>query len=281
MVDKVFPCTDDNLDEVSLREWVAGISASNPYVESGFVVSDSTGLFIDISAGVAYAGGVRMSRDVATLDIALTASATNHVWVTFDDAVQDGVLFVVNTTGTAPSTPNAKLAEVVTGASSITTITDKRDLGPPAGGFIARKNSTGSDFKRRRANLIEGIGILITVSDDAANNEVDVTVTWYGLGFRKNSVAISNRRNIHFIDGAGVNVALTDDSANDEMEVVLSWTGVAVKKAGTTTGTRRAINFIEGGGITITTADDSGGDKVDVTLTVNPMNDVVGAMRNG
>jgi hypothetical protein len=39
-----------------------------------------------------------------------------------------------------------------------------------------RKNSTGSDFIRRRLNLIEGAGVVLTVADDAANEEVDITI---------------------------------------------------------------------------------------------------------
>ncbi len=42
--------------------------------------------------------------------------------------------------------------------------------------FKIRKNSTGSDFSRSRINLIEGTGIVLTVADDAGNDEVDVTI---------------------------------------------------------------------------------------------------------
>lgn len=41
---------------------------------------------------------------------------------------------------------------------------------------IVRKNSAGSDFQRRRVNLIEGSNVTLTVSDDSTNNEVDVTI---------------------------------------------------------------------------------------------------------
>lgn len=39
-----------------------------------------------------------------------------------------------------------------------------------------RKNSAGSTFNRRRINLIEGTGVTLTVADDSANEEVDVTI---------------------------------------------------------------------------------------------------------
>ena len=47
---------------------------------------------------------------------------------------------------------------------------------------IVRKNSTGSDLIRRRVNLIEGSNVTLTVADDAANNEIDVTIASSGGG---------------------------------------------------------------------------------------------------
>lgn len=45
-----------------------------------------------------------------------------------------------------------------------------------------RKNSTGSDFSRRRLNLIEGTNVTITMTDDPTNNEIDVTLAASGSG---------------------------------------------------------------------------------------------------
>jgi hypothetical protein len=47
---------------------------------------------------------------------------------------------------------------------------------------IIRKNSTGSDFQRRRVNLIEGSNVTLTVADDPTNNEIDVTIASSGGG---------------------------------------------------------------------------------------------------
>lgn len=49
-------------------------------------------------------------------------------------------------------------------------------FGSPSGIKKVRKNSVGSDFKRSRLNLIEGSNITLTVADDSANNEIDVTI---------------------------------------------------------------------------------------------------------
>lgn len=39
-----------------------------------------------------------------------------------------------------------------------------------------RKNSAGTSFQRKRLNLIEGTNITLTVSDDAGNDELDITI---------------------------------------------------------------------------------------------------------
>ena len=45
---------------------------------------------------------------------------------------------------------------------------------------ILRKNSAGSDFQRRRINIIEGTNVTVTFSDDPTNNEVDITIASTG-----------------------------------------------------------------------------------------------------
>lgn len=52
---------------------------------------------------------------------------------------------------------------------------DTTELGAIARSRV-RKNSTGTVFKRRQLNLIEGSGVTITMADDAGNEEVDVTI---------------------------------------------------------------------------------------------------------
>jgi len=46
----------------------------------------------------------------------------------------------------------------------------------------ARKNSTGSIFRRSRLNLIEGTNVTLTVADDPTNGEIDVTINSSGAG---------------------------------------------------------------------------------------------------
>jgi stage V sporulation protein SpoVS len=48
--------------------------------------------------------------------------------------------------------------------------------------LAVRKNSGGSDFIRRRLNLIEGTNVTLTVADDAGSEEVDVTINSVATG---------------------------------------------------------------------------------------------------
>jgi len=45
-----------------------------------------------------------------------------------------------------------------------------------------RKNSTGSEYDRRRINWIEGDGLSITLGDDSTDEEVDVTIALTAAG---------------------------------------------------------------------------------------------------
>lgn len=57
---------------------------------------------------------------------------------------------------------------------------------------VVRKNSTGSEFKRRRINLIEGANVTLTVADDAGNNETDITIAAAGGGGGGNITSINS-----------------------------------------------------------------------------------------
>lgn len=121
MADSVFPVSGDTATKAILRAWMQD-GAIGDYIQSGFVMSDGGGLNVSVSAGVAMAQGVRLST-TAAITGALTASSTNHVFLTLDENVDDDVILTINTSGTAPSTPYLKLGTVVTGAGSVTTIT--------------------------------------------------------------------------------------------------------------------------------------------------------------
>jgi len=84
---------------------------------------------------------------------------------------------------------------------------------------IVRKNSTGSDFKRRRINLIEGSNVTLTVTDDSTDNEVDVTIASSAGGTGDVTTAASITDNAVVRGDGGVkgiqsSAVIIDDSGN-------------------------------------------------------------------
>lgn len=80
---------------------------------------------------------------------------------------------------------------------------------------IVRKNSAGSDFARRRINLIEGANITLTVADDSTNNEIDITIA----GASSSTSPGGNDTEIQYNNGGsfgGVSV-LTYNDSNDNL----------------------------------------------------------------
>lgn len=93
---------------------------------------------------------------------------------------------------------------------------------------IIRKNSTGSDFVRRRANFIEGSNVTLTVSDDPTNNEVDITIASTG----GSGSAAGSDTQVQFNDGGtsfGGDAGLTYNKTTDALTVAgnVSITGAA------------------------------------------------------
>lgn len=125
MADSAFPIANDVMTKAILRSWMQDGGVGD-YIQSGFVPSDGGDLNVSVSAGVALMQGLRVSTTDA-LTGALSASTTNHVFLTVDETVGDDVILSINTTGTAPSgKPSLKLCQIVTGASSITSITREK-----------------------------------------------------------------------------------------------------------------------------------------------------------
>jgi len=88
---------------------------------------------------------------------------------------------------------------------------------------IIRKNSAGSDFIRRRVNLIEGSGITLTVADDSANNEIDVTIAGGASGA---STALDNLASV------AINTSLISDtdSTDDLGSTTKFWANAYIDK---------------------------------------------------
>ena len=107
-----------------------------------------------------------------------------------------------------------------------------------------RKNSTGSDFVRPRLNLIEGTGVTLTVADDLANDETDITVANSGLvNVRKNSTgSVYTRPQINFIEGSNVTLTVADDGAEVDVTVAATQVTAPSCRVEMTGGTSIGVN---------------------------------------
>lgn len=125
-------------------------------------------------------------------------------------------------------------AERILAAGSGITLTDAGPGGTLTlswTGIRVRKNSAGTTFTRRRMNLIEGNGVTIEITDDAANDEVDITLHSGGGGaggapLDAPYVTLAQNSNLSAerILGVGESLTLTDDGAGANVTLDLAST---------------------------------------------------------
>lgn len=139
-----------------------GIGGKLSYVETGYTVTNGGGLNASVAVGVLYNKGYRVKRDtVAT--VALTDAATNRIWVYPDLLTVNTVTVAATTSDTLPTPEAYKIAEVVTAAGAITTITDKRTTRPTASGAFGFEGNVafgphGATAPEQRVHILETSG---------------------------------------------------------------------------------------------------------------------------
>lgn len=155
---------------------------------------------------------------------------------------------------------------------------------------VAVRENSGADVgERRRLNLIEGANVALTVTDDAGNEEIDVTIAVTGsvAPTAHNLLSASHGDTVVNSPTRGSIIVANSTPAWDE--ALLGAANTCVRSDGTdaafssgildnnarvavgknsaaATGTRRKVNFIEGSNVTLTVADDAGNEEVDVTI---------------
>jgi hypothetical protein len=114
-----------------------------------------------------------------------------------------------------------------------------------------RKNSTGTVFARSRLNLIEGANVTLTVADDSANDEIDVTIASTGGGGGVSSIA---KNGSSALTGAvtlsqGSNVTLTQSGQDIAVAASIGVASVAKSGSSALTG---AVTLSQGTNVTLT-----------------------------
>lgn len=116
-----------------------------------------------------------------------------------------------------------------------------------------RAKKTGVDVATRNAlDFIDSGSIAISVVDDGANDEVDISVA----AITGTPVGLGNANTL----GSGPGLSRYDHVHKRDTRV---------KENGADVGTRNALNFIDGS-VSWTIVDDAGGDKVDISASISP-----------
>ncbi len=182
--------------------------------------------------------------------------------------------------------------DVIWGAVDWSEVANKPSSFP----ITVRKNSGANVGTRPRLNFIEGSNITLTVSDDAANNEVAITIAassgvsthnllQSSVHTDTNTASVSRGAVIVGKNFSGINKwdALTPVTANtflkydgvDAVWASVSWGDISGKptefpvsiyRNSGLVGTRPRINFIEGSGVSISASDDSANNRVNLTF---------------
>ncbi len=138
-------------------------------------------------------------------------------------------------------------------------------LAPKITGVAVRKNTGAVVGTRPQVNLIEGSNVTLTVADDAASGEVDVTIAAAAppvTSFATRTGAV--------VPTAGDYNAFHYTEAEVDNLLAPKITGVGVRKnTGALVGTRPKLNLVEGTNITLTVADDATDGEVDVTIAAS------------
>ncbi|HEX6956267.1 MAG TPA: hypothetical protein VF156_15440 [Agromyces sp.] len=155
MATKIFPSVNDvnggvagqgkTLTEANIKTLQALPYFDRNYVKSGAVCTNGGGLNLSVAAGVYCIDGRWINKD-ASESVLLSASATNRVWL---QLTKDGSGNVTGTTwnvqtGTTVPSDAVLVAVVVTGASTITTITASfRGIIAPGGDLVYSQITAG------------------------------------------------------------------------------------------------------------------------------------------
>lgn len=192
--------------------------------------ANSTGNVADIAAG---SDGHVLRRSGTTLGFGTIATAgIADDAVTFDKTQNIATSRVLGRTTAASGnieelTVSAPLT-LSAGALGFDTSATLNNVARTA----VRKNSTGSVYDRRRLNFIEGSNVTITVADDGANEEVDITIDAAGgsgapASAQYVTLATDGGLSAERVLTAGTGISLSDGGANNNATLAMNISGLS------------------------------------------------------
>ncbi len=148
---------------------------------------------------------------------------------------------------------------------------DKNSAGAGNNDLTVKKDDTTIGI-RPILNFHEGSNITLTVTDDNASDEVDVTIA-SKLAVKKDDTLVGNRPTINFHPGSNITLTVTDDNASDEVDVTIAaGTGasgnIAVAHNNTFIASEAQVDFTDTSSVKWTITDNPGGTEVDVFADV-------------
>lgn len=97
--------------------------------------------------------------------------------------------------------------------------------------IAVRKNSTGSEFRRRRLNFIEGSNVTLTVADDPTDDEIDVTIAAASGSSGGNAIYSDGTDGSFTLDGASAVAGCTIVTGNYRADRDLYFNEITVNSA--------------------------------------------------
>lgn len=173
--------------EADLDALVMGIAGDGVVSGCDVTAQGSPNMTLAVASGVIQISAARVTVSAGNVTVT-TADATNprlDLVVVNNAGTKSVVAGTAAATPIAPELPaDSVLLARVQVPAAVTAITAAM-LSPrivSTARIGARANSAGSTYARRRFNFIPGTNVTLTVDDDAANEEIDVTINAAGGG---------------------------------------------------------------------------------------------------